>query len=179
MCDKVLQSTWCPLGQTVGTARTFLMKRPLLTPSRCWQKVLTTQHNVFVPASAPPCTCFSQCCYSCHKPCRVPFLSSFVLPSSTLPPPYYKYNTHWLVLIHTWLTDTFPDWTETVNLNSVAHLILFKLHIFKSDGSSETRGKVSRCQPVVLHPAARLCFSVRDSDLSEPTLSSELLCPLL
>lgn len=33
----------------------------------------TTQSNVSGSALAPLCTCFFQCCYLCHKPCRVPF----------------------------------------------------------------------------------------------------------
>lgn len=85
----VINLTWSTCCPVMLIVESILMKCPLLTPSRCWQMVFTftSQHKVIGSAPARLRSCFSQCCYLCHKPCRVPFLTSLCcLPQScTLP----------------------------------------------------------------------------------------------
>lgn len=98
-CDVwQLWSTGCPVMIIVENGRTF------------WQSVLCCHlpgvgrwfspwlHSSLVIGSAlaPLCTCFSQCCYLCHKPCRVPFLTSlYCLPQSYNPLPQQLYTGSW------------------------------------------------------------------------------------
>lgn len=63
----------------------------------------STPRCVTGSASAPLCTHFSQCCRLCHKPCRVPFLTSLCcLPRScTLPSTNITHaGSYWYI---TWL----------------------------------------------------------------------------
>ena len=91
MCDeltsKVTQSLVYLLSGDAHRDRDNMeVKCPLLTPTTCWQMVFTTPRYVTGSALAPPCAHLSQCCFLCHKTCRVPFLTCLrcLLQSCTL-----------------------------------------------------------------------------------------------
>lgn len=123
-----------------------------------------SQHTVYGSASAPLHTCFSQCCYLCHKPCRVPFLTSLCcLPRScTLPATSItRTGSYGCTPDRTsFLTEQRYGSHEASKLCSILDSVkASQSHVGLQ--SSVTRSKLSRCQPVVLPSALQLiCASL-------------------